>query len=199
MSELQIRINKRTLERALALLIIIVLAVLLVNQSGGEVNTEELESLQAQVANLTAQNEALTSEVSTLETQLSNAQEEISTLEETDPEPAPEPETDPEPELSGELSFNYEASTNDGALNAFAIEIQNGLENSQELSLRVSWQGGDLSEVYRLRDAVVGSGESETIIIDDLPSNPGEGVDTIRVVVRDAEDALIEQEYVEVF
>ena len=199
MSELQIRINKRTLERALALIIIIVLAVLLINQSGGETNTEELEELQAQVANLTAQNEALTNEVNALQTSLNNAQEEINAQEEPESEVESQPEAQPEPELSGELAFTYDASTSSGSLNAFTIVIDNGLDRIQELNVRVNWQGGDLNQVYRTRDVIVRSGERETIVINDLPSNPGPGIDTIRLVIRDADGVLVEQEHVQVF
>ena len=197
MSELQIRINKRTLERALALIIIIVLAVLLINQSGGETNTEELEELQAQVADLTAQNEALSAEVNTLQTNLSNAQEEINSLEEA--ETQPESQSDPEPELSGELSFNYDASTTGDRLDRFTIVIDNGLSDNKELEVRVNWIGGEFSSFPdKKRDVFVRSGERETVVIDDLPSLVPDNVNTLRLQIFDG-DNLIESDQITVF
>ena len=200
MSELQIRINKRTLERALALVIIIVLAVLLINQSGGEVNSEELDELQAQVANLTAQNEALTNQVSTLQASLNNAQEELSALEEPESEVESQPEAQPEPELSGVLTFDYDYSTSGGQLNAFTVEINNGLETNRALEVRVNWQGGVWGDVPpKIHDVLVRSGEREIVLVDDLARNPGSGVDTVRVVVRDEDGSVVEQEHVRIF
>lgn len=181
MSEMHIRINKRTFERVLFSLVIIGLLLVIFLQPPGAVNEEEVASLQEQVTSLTQQTTALEEELASTKEELAQAQE--ANIQSEPETTTPEPE--PEPELSGELTFEYDWSTTGGSLNAFIVEIDNGLDRNRELTVRVNWQGGDLEQVVRTNNVFVRSGEQETIIIDDLPSNPGSSIDSLRVVIRD--------------
>ena len=195
MSEVHIRINKRFLERAVFVLIIIALAVALFLQPAGEVTSEELASVQEQVDALSAQNQNLTEQLETTQQELVAAREELETQEE---EEVVEEETSQEPELSGQLSFSYDWSTTGGTLNAFIVEVDNGLEQNTELEVRVKWQGGVWEQVNpTLKEVFVRSGEQANVIFDELASNPGDGIDTLRVTVHQ-DGSLVEQDHIRV-
>ena len=196
MSEVHIRINKRFFERTIWILLIIAIVLFFVLRSGPTVDTEQVETLQQQVSNLTQTNQDLTTEVAVLQTQLNETQQE---LEEAQAVPEPEPEPEPEePALSGELDISYDAQVSDGRLEAFIIAVNNGLEEDQSLEAQVNWVGGDLSQVVQYDEVFVRSGRNGQMVIDSLPSNPGEDVDTIRVLIRDDDENVIDQDTVRV-
>ena len=196
MSEVHIRINKRFFERVIWVLVIIGIITFFLLTSPSTVDTQQVDSLQSQVDNLTATNEQLTTQLATLQAEVETLEED---LEEANSQPEPEPEPqEEEQQLSGNLDISYDAQVSDGRLNAFIIAVSNGLEFDQTLTARVNWVGGDLSQVVQHGEVFVRSGRNGQIIIDSLPSNPGSNTDSIRVLIRDADDRVVDQQTIRV-
>jgi regulator of replication initiation timing len=201
MSEVHIRINKRALERTVYWLIIIALAITLFVQQPTEpaVDSEQLTILEQEVANLTAQNQDLQTQVTSLQETNADLIDEKEVLEQEQASaPEPEPEST-EPELSGELDISYDAVVSDNKLQRVVVAISNGLESNEMLTIRTNWNGGDLSNVVKTREVLVRSGNSETVLIEDLISNVPDGIDDIKIVIEDADGNILVEDWIEVF
>ncbi|MFT4249746.1 MAG: hypothetical protein ACMXYD_00050 [Candidatus Woesearchaeota archaeon] len=195
MSEVHIRINKRFVERTFFLLVIIGLVVALVLFEPSVVESaDELASLQEQVQTLQAENTALQAQLTILQEQAEAAQEEPEEVVVKE-----EVQEEPEEVLSGVLDISYDYTASGGALQAFIVRIDNGLDNGQELTVRINWQGSLYQNVPdKVHEVFVQSGSLRNIIEDSLPSRPGDGIDTIRVSVRDANGNLVDQDTIRV-
>ena len=198
MSELHIRINKRWVERSIFLVIIAVLAVLLLLQPAGEVDSSELDALQEQVDTLSAQNQALEEQVDTLESDLEAAEQETAEQEVEETTETEEEEV-VEETLSGEVEVTLEprATTEGDRLDYATVVIENGLETSQELTYRLHWRGVSTNQVPPFRDTItLSSGETYTLVVqggDDISSFPPENDDYLRLTVTDSSDSSVAQ------
>lgn len=204
MSEMEIRINTRTLERTVYILIILALAVVLVFRWNAvaplqaDVDVTELES---QIETLTASNEELQATIDDLEREAelvaeAEAERESATGSET---PAPEPEPEPEAEetLSGELLFDWDIDMDGDQLEAVQFSVDNGLDRSQEIEYKLYWAGFYEDTVFVSDDIVVRSGDSETIVVlrstDSFTRNPPSGTDELTLDLRDSDGDLLER------
>lgn len=203
MSELHIRINKRTLERVVFIVIIAVLGFLLFTQQpAGAADSSQVPSLQAQVDNLSALNADLRSQVQNLSSQVSSLESENQGLEQQLAEPEPAEEQEPEePELSGEIGVTWSPTmTDDDKLDYVTVVLENGLESTQTLTYKLIWKGGDIqsNNVHESGSVTVSSGERETEVIDDYLSSPGEYYDTLILTITDDDDETVFEDEKEV-
>ena len=197
MSELHIRINKRTFERILFTVIILVLGALLLFQQPASVDTEQVQQLRDELSSLNDTNADLRAQVASLQEQVQALEAQNQNLtEQQEQAPAEQEQASQEPEepaLSGEVAVDWSVTMNDNALDYVTIVLDNGLESTQELTYELVWNDATYrSNNVNARDTViVSSGERETVVVDDYISNPGEDIDTLLLEVSDEDGEYI--------
>jgi hypothetical protein len=201
MSEMHIRINKRTVERAVFMMIIIGLAVVVLLQDGQQAGYDQsdLTALQTQVQDLTSRNaelEALFSQ-SEREQQLeTEAQQEREQAVGTPPA-ASEPE-----QPSGRLDIDWDVRTfsdDQGRLNSVYLSVNNGLDVVQELEYELYWKRLVMDAPrHALKESFVVQAASnywQAIVSGGVgfPSYPSGGSDTLVLDIRDKDGSLLER------
>lgn len=192
MSELHIRINKRAVERAFFLVVIIVLAILLfLRWDAPAVDANEFALLQEE-------NEALTAEVADLESEVADLQAEneaLQTPEEPETTPEPEPEPEPEEQLSGDIEANFDVTMDGSRFVRAAAVIENGRDRSEDLSYFFYWDGLSPSTVNERGNFYLASGASRTLTFSGgdggLPANPPSTTDTLVLEITDSNGSLV--------
>lgn len=198
MAETVIRINKRAVERTVWILIIIALAVLLMLKwdAAPADNSEQLESLQAQIDSLNESNVDLQAQLEATQAALEEAKEAAEQVE----EPADnetEEETEEGPQLSGIIEATWQVEMDGDSLERVIATFTNGRDTSERISYRLYWDGYDKDSIRILDSFVIRSGDIETLQIyphetESLVSTPESSIDTLVLEITDNDDELID-------
>lgn len=165
MAETEIRINKRTLERGLFTVIIIVLAVLLILRWDA---TPTAPTPDVNVTELQEQNAELSARVQTLETDLVAANTQIETLKEAADKAEQQAAQEPQPQddvnsLSGEFDVDWTITMDGNKVERVLVVAVNGLEDDMDDMLyQLHWKYFNPGTVRVTEQFNVDSGESWT-------------------------------------
>ena len=190
MGDYEIRINKRTIERGLLLIIIIALAVMLFLKWEPAIDNQEITRLQTEIDTLRTNNQELQTRITTLEAEPEP--------EETPTTPTPTtPEPEPEPTLSGIIDYRWVIRTDlEGRLTTITITIDNEKAAAERIFYKVFWKNFYEETVFMRDDVTIKSGERETIVLDPtelgFSRSPPSDITTLRVEFRNSAGDLLE-------